>query len=87
MGHRYGDMPHKLLFAEMFANCTFPFQMVRLTIRATDESLPPVLLKLMQDRITTGYSTSAPEKPTGPTPREISHSFSNIMVPSSGDGE
>lgn len=53
--------------------------MVRLTIRATDESVPAVLLKLMEERISAGMST-APEQHFGPTPSEISQSFSNIMV-------
>ncbi|ROV87548.1 hypothetical protein VSDG_09780 [Cytospora chrysosperma] len=54
-------------------------QMVRLTIRATDESVPSVLLKLMEERIAAGMST-VPEPNFGPTPRQISDSFSNIMV-------
>ena len=29
-------------------------QMYRLTIRATDEAVPPVLMKLMEDRFTKG---------------------------------
>lgn len=53
--------------------------MVRLTIRATDESVPSVLLKLMEERIAAGMST-VPETNFGPTPRQISDSFSNIMV-------
>ena len=28
--------------------------MYRLTIRATDEAVPPILLKLMEDRLTRG---------------------------------
>ncbi|OTB03501.1 hypothetical protein M426DRAFT_175534 [Hypoxylon sp. CI-4A] len=54
-------------------------QMVRLTIRATDESVPPVLLKLMEEKISKGIST-APEVREAPTRREISDTFSNIMV-------
>lgn len=53
--------------------------MVRLTIRATDESVPQVMLKMMEERIGAGVST-LPETHLGPTPREISDSFSNIMV-------
>lgn len=30
--------------------------MVRVTIRATDESVPPTLLKLMEDRLAAGAS-------------------------------
>lgn len=54
-------------------------QMVRMTIRATDETVAPVLLKLMQERISAGMST-VPEKRDAPTPSEISDVFKNIMV-------
>lgn len=54
-------------------------QMVRLTIRATDDSVPPVLMKLMEDRIAQGVST-APERPVPPTVSEISDAFRNVMV-------
>ncbi|KAK3387588.1 adaptin N terminal region-domain-containing protein [Podospora didyma] len=54
-------------------------QMVRLTIRATDDTLPPVLLKLMVERISAGMST-VPEKKTTPTASEISDTFKNVMV-------
>ena len=53
--------------------------MVRLTIRATDESVPPVLLKLMEERLAAGAST-VPELKEGPTHDDISQSFGNIMV-------
>ena len=53
--------------------------MVRLTIRATDESVPPVLLKLMEERLAAGAST-VPELKEGPTRDEISQSFGNVMV-------
>lgn len=56
--------------------------MIRLTIRATDEVVPPVLLKLMQERLAQGYSLRD-DKPVPPTPQEISDRFSNIMVPGS----
>ncbi|KAI2625349.1 Adaptor protein complex AP-2 alpha subunit [Hypomontagnella submonticulosa] len=54
-------------------------QMLRLTIRATDESVPPVLLKLMEERLSVGISTT-PEAREGPTRQEITDTFSNIMV-------
>ncbi|KAJ9150508.1 AP-2 complex subunit alpha [Coniochaeta hoffmannii] len=54
-------------------------QMIRLTVRATDESVPPVLLKLMVERLSAGNSTMA-EKHAVPTPREISEAFGNVMV-------
>ncbi|KAI1330683.1 adaptin N terminal region-domain-containing protein [Xylariaceae sp. FL0255] len=54
-------------------------QMVRLTIRATDESVPGVLMKLMEERISAGVST-APIIHEGPTHQEISDVFGNVMV-------
>lgn len=53
--------------------------MIRLTVRATDESVPNVLLKLMVERIAAGMST-LPEVNVAPTPSEIAASFSNILV-------
>jgi AP-2 complex subunit alpha len=53
--------------------------MVRLTIRATDESVPPVLIKLMEDRLAAGFSTR-PDVLMPPTRREISDVFGNILV-------
>ena len=57
--------------------------MVRLTIRATDDTVPPVLLKMMKERLEAGIST-APERFAPQTASEISHAFGNILVPSSG---
>ncbi|KAH8677896.1 putative AP-2 adaptor complex subunit alpha [Xylariales sp. PMI_506] len=54
-------------------------QMIRLTIRATDESVPPVMLKLMEERLAQGVATE-PILNEGPTRREISDAFSNVMV-------
>ncbi|ORY56932.1 adaptin N terminal region-domain-containing protein [Pseudomassariella vexata] len=54
-------------------------QMIRLTLRATDESVPAVLLKLMVERLAAGMST-APLLNEGPTRREITDTFSSIMV-------
>ncbi|KKA26633.1 hypothetical protein TD95_002647 [Thielaviopsis punctulata] len=58
------------------------FQAVRLTIRATDESVPPILLKLMEERIAEGASTALESAGlhSGPTRREISDAFGNVMV-------
>lgn len=53
--------------------------MVRLTIRATDESVPPVLIKLMEERLAVGISTQ-PEMQLPPSRREISDAFGNILV-------
>ena len=50
-----------------------------MTIRATEETVPPVLLKMMEERIAAGMST-APEKFQPPTRNEISETFRNIMV-------
>lgn len=54
-------------------------QMVRLTIRATDESVPAVLLKLMEQRISAGVS-KAPMGQEGPTRQGITDAFSNVLV-------
>lgn len=54
-------------------------QMVRLTIRATDESVPAVLLKLMEQRISAGVS-KPPMVHEGPTRQEITDAFSNVLV-------
>jgi len=53
--------------------------MVRLTIRATDESVPAVLIKLMEERLSVGISTQ-PEVSEAPTRRDISDAFGNVMV-------
>jgi AP-2 complex subunit alpha len=54
-------------------------QMVRLTIRATDETVPPVLFRLMEERLAAGMSTAV-DSFQPPTRAEISESFGNIMV-------
>ncbi|KAL8380679.1 hypothetical protein RB595_005112 [Gaeumannomyces hyphopodioides] len=59
-------------------------QAVRVTIRATDDSVPPVLLKLMEEQLSQGVST-LPDPVMAPTPRDISDAFSNIMVVSDAD--
>jgi AP-2 complex subunit alpha len=53
--------------------------MIRLTIRATDESVPPVLIKIMEERLCIGVSI-APEVREGPTRRDISDAFGNVLV-------
>jgi AP-2 complex subunit alpha len=58
--------------------------MVRLTIRATEDTLPPLLLKMMQERIAKGLSTMQQERHVvPPSVSEISDSFRNIMVTTS----
>ncbi|KAK4154463.1 adaptin N terminal region-domain-containing protein [Chaetomidium leptoderma] len=58
-------------------------QMVRLTIRATDDTLPPLMLKSMQERISKGVSTAPVERFVPPTVTEIADSFRNVMVTTS----
>jgi AP-2 complex subunit alpha len=53
--------------------------MVRLTIRATDESVPPVLAKIMEERLTVGVSTQ-PEVQEPLSRREVSDAFGNDLV-------
>ncbi|KAK6585907.1 hypothetical protein PZA11_000964 [Diplocarpon coronariae] len=53
--------------------------MVRLTIRATDESVPPIMIQTMQERLEVGVSTRA-ETIQPPTRREISDVFGNVLV-------
>jgi AP-2 complex subunit alpha len=68
------------LLAFLFFQSTDHFwQMFRLTIRATDDSVPAVLLKLMQERLEIGVSTRD-ERPEPPSKREISDAFSNVLV-------
>lgn len=59
--------------------------MIRLTIRATDDALPPLLLKMMQERLARGVSTLPLERGghAQPTVSEISDSFRSIMVTTS----
>jgi AP-2 complex subunit alpha len=53
--------------------------MFRLTIRATDESVPAVIMKAMEERLAVGVSMY-PERTEPPTRREISDAFSSVMV-------
>ncbi|KAG4435618.1 hypothetical protein IFR05_008893 [Cadophora sp. M221] len=53
--------------------------MVRLTIRATDESVPPIMIQTMQERLEIGVSTHA-EVIEPPSRREISDAFGNVLV-------
>ncbi|XP_044724484.1 AP-2 complex subunit alpha-2 [Hirsutella rhossiliensis] len=54
-------------------------QMIRMTIRATDESVPSILSALMQQRLSSG-KLPAPEQRHLPTREEISNTFRNVMV-------
>ena len=53
--------------------------MVRLTIRATDESVPPIMIQTMQERLEVGVSTH-PEAAEPPIRRDISDAFGNVLV-------
>ncbi|KAL2110400.1 hypothetical protein VUR80DRAFT_1202 [Thermomyces stellatus] len=56
-------------------------QMVRLTIRATDDTVPGALLRLMEELISAGMSTGPQDPPSsGPTVDQISDAFRNVMV-------
>jgi AP-2 complex subunit alpha len=59
-------------------------QMLRLTIRATDETVPPIILKLMEERLAHGVSTR-PDKYEAPTYRDISDAFGNVLVTAGGN--
>jgi AP-2 complex subunit alpha len=55
--------------------------MIRLTIRATDDAVAPVLIKMMQDKIAAGASTYASTPDTEqPSQEQISDAFANVMV-------
>lgn len=53
--------------------------MIRLTIRATDEGVPPVLIKIMEERLAIGMSTR-PEREEGLSRSAISDAFANVLV-------
>ncbi|KAG7110165.1 AP-2 complex subunit alpha-2 like protein [Verticillium longisporum] len=54
-------------------------QMLRLTIRATDETVPTTLMKLMDERLAVGINMGL-DKPSPPSRDQISDAFSNVMV-------
>ena len=53
--------------------------MIRLTIRATDESVPAVLMKTMEERLALGVNLR-PERMEPPSRRDISDAFANVLV-------
>ncbi|KAH7321071.1 adaptin N terminal region-domain-containing protein [Stachybotrys elegans] len=53
-------------------------QMIRLTVRATDDSVPSILLKLMQERLSQGVSNVL--ESVTPSVEQISEAFGNVMV-------
>ncbi|KAL9480663.1 hypothetical protein ACSS6W_005449 [Trichoderma asperelloides] len=54
-------------------------RMIRLTVRATDESVPRILVKLMQERLSVGVSILL-DRPEPPTRQDISDAFGSVMV-------
>lgn len=60
------------------------YQMFRMTIRATDESVPPVMIKLMEERLSIGFSTQSEElkEESGSTlsKQDIMNSYENVLV-------
>lgn len=52
--------------------------MIRLTIRATDDSVPAILLKPMQEQLSVGIPTGNSLYP--PSREEASDAFRNVMV-------
>jgi len=56
--------------------------MVRLTVRATDDSVPAVLLRLMEERIAAGESSLREVDDANGPPIQggISEAFGNVMV-------
>ncbi|CZT45982.1 related to alpha-adaptin C [Rhynchosporium secalis] len=53
--------------------------MVRLTIRATDESVPPIMIQTMQERLEVGVSIHGPTIEP-PSRRDISDAFGSVLV-------
>lgn len=58
--------------------------MFRMTIRATDESVPPIMIKLMEERLSVGFSTQQeePEEESGPmlNRQDIVNTYENVLV-------
>lgn len=52
--------------------------MIRLTVRATDDTVAPVLAKLMHERLAIGMSGL--RQPVATTEDGLSHAFANVMV-------
>ena len=52
--------------------------MIRLTIRATDDSVPATLLKLMADRI--GAGAGPAQEREAPSRADLDNVFGNVMV-------
>jgi AP-2 complex subunit alpha len=53
--------------------------MIRLTVRATDDSVPAILAKAMQEHLSMGL-LNGPEEEAQPSMAQISDAFSNVMV-------
>lgn len=66
---------------ENVQSLTYISQMIRLTIRGTDDAVAPVLLKMMQDKLATGLPTQVlHDHGDAPSRQEISDAFANVMV-------
>lgn len=53
-------------------------QMIRLTIRATDDSVAPILLSLIQERLSVGFPSVSERHP--PSEDQMLDAFGNVMV-------
>lgn len=53
-------------------------QMIRLTIRATDDSVAPILLSLIQERLSVGFPAVSERHP--PSEDQMLDAFGNVMV-------
>lgn len=54
--------------------------MLRLTIRATDATAPPLLLALMTDRLSAGTTPPTAPARADPSRSEMNDAFANVMV-------
>lgn len=53
--------------------------MIRLTVRATEDTVAPILLRQIQERLSAGVP-KVPEYAASPAMSEISDAFGNVMV-------
>ena len=51
-----------------------------MTIRATDESVPPIMIKLMEERLSIGFSTQVEESQEVPSKQDILNTYENVLV-------
>ncbi|KAI6778792.1 AP-2 complex subunit alpha-like protein [Emericellopsis cladophorae] len=55
-------------------------QMIRLTIRATDDSVAPILLSLVQERLSVGFPTVSERGANAPSEDQMLDAFGNVLV-------